>query len=74
MEVMMDEEGKAFAEWVDTTNLADVVMNGLECSGLKQTAENAKKVWLDFLGTGLNEGIESSIKALQDKIELELEE
>ena len=68
----MDEESKAFAEWVDTTNLADVVMNGLAHYGLKQSAENAKKVLLDFLGTALIEDVAYSIEALKDKNELEL--
>ena len=67
----MDKEGKAFAEWVETSLLAKTVMNGLECSGVKPTAENAKKVWLDFLGTELNEDIFSSIAALKEKYELE---
>ena len=68
----MDEESKAFAEWVDTTNLADVVMNGLAHYGLKRSAENAKKVLLDFLGTAVIEDVAYSIEALKDKDELEV--
>jgi len=68
----MDEESKAFAECVDTTNLADVVMNGLAHYGLKQSAENAKKVLLDFLGTAVIEDVAYSIEALKDKDELEV--
>jgi len=68
----MDEESKAFAEWVDTTNLADVVMNGLAHYGLKQSAENAKKVWLDVLGTDFIEDVACSIEAFKDKNELGL--
>lgn len=67
----MGEESEAFAEWVDTAVVAEAVMNGLECSTKKQSAENAKKVWLDFLGTELNEGIGRSVMALEDKNELE---
>ncbi len=70
----MDAAGKAFAEWVDTTNLADAVMNGLGALGLKQSAENAKKVWLNILETDLNETLHYAIEDLKEKTELEKEE
>jgi hypothetical protein len=67
----MGDDKREFAEWIDTENLAEVVMNGLEVSGCKPNLANAQKVWLDFLGTDLNEDIHYSIEALNEKGELE---
>jgi len=50
---------KEVADWIDTNVLAENILEYLEEEGFQPTVENAKKLWLDFLGTELHEGIKS---------------
>jgi hypothetical protein len=59
-------EIRQLAKWFEVGVLAETV---LELEGV-DTVEKAQKVWLDFLATGLNEGLKSSVRALQEKGEL----
>ena len=56
--------------WFDTTVLARCILRELEEQEVEPTIENAKKVWLVFLGTELTDGLEQSVKALIGKGEL----
>lgn len=61
---------KKFANWVDTSTLADEVKDTLEEAGVKPTLENMQKVWLNFLETELHNGVDNCVDALKDKGEL----
>ena len=50
------------ADYIDTSVLAETILDDLEEEGLQPTVENAKKLWLDFLGTELHEGIRSVLR------------
>jgi len=65
-----EEIQKQVAEWIDTATIADAILDALQDEGLEVTAENAQKVWLDFLGTELNEGLQGSVDALAEKGEI----
>jgi hypothetical protein len=65
-----EETQKQVAEWIDTNCIADAILDALEDEGLEVTAENAQRVWLDFLATELNEGLEGSVEALAEKGEI----
>jgi hypothetical protein len=65
-----EETQKQVAEWIDTAAIADTILDKLEDKGLEATVENAQKVWLDFLATELNEGLEGSVEALAEKGEI----
>lgn len=65
-----EETQKQVADWIDTAAIADVILDALEDDGFEVTAENAQKVWLDFLGTELNEGVQGSVDALAEKGEI----
>ena len=54
------------AKWIDAGVIAESI---LEQEGVN-TVEQAQKVWLDFLGTELNGGLKSSVRALQERGEL----
>lgn len=67
----MDEQVKnEVAEWIDTAVLAENILEHLEENGVEPTVENAKAVYLDFLGTELSDGLEGSVSALINKGEL----
>jgi hypothetical protein len=57
---------RQLAKWIDVGVIAEAV---LEQEGV-ETVEQAQKVWLDFLETELNEGLKSSVRALQERGEL----
>jgi hypothetical protein len=57
---------RQLARWIEVGVLAEDI---LELDGV-ETVEQAQKVWLDFLETELNEGLKSSVRALQDRGEL----
>ena len=60
---MYSDEVKAeVAHWIDTTALAEAILDDLAEEGLPPTVENAQKLWLDFLGTELHEGIGSVLR------------
>ena len=52
------------ADWVDTSVIAEAILAELEEQGLSPTLENGQKLWLNFLGTELTEGLRSSVKAI----------
>jgi len=52
------------AEWIDTSTIAEAILEELEEQGVPPTLENGQKVWLDFLETRLSEGLRSSVKAI----------
>ena len=52
------------AEWIDPRAIAEAILQELESQEVEQTLANGQKVWLDFLGTELPEGLRSSIKAI----------
>jgi len=56
--------------WFDTADLARNILEKLQEEGVEPTVDNAKKVWLDFLLTELNEGLGNSVEALIGKKEL----
>jgi len=51
------------ADWIDTSTIAEAILEELEEQGVPPTLENGQKVWLDFLETRLSEGLRSSVKA-----------
>lgn len=65
-----EETEKQVADWIDTAVIADAILTKLEDEGIEVTADNAQKVWLDFLGTELNNGLQGSVNALADKGEI----
>jgi len=65
-----EEIQKQVAEWIEKDAIADAILDALEDDGFEVTAENAQKVWLDFLGTELNEGLQGSVDALAEKGEI----
>jgi hypothetical protein len=65
-----EETQKQVAEWIDTDAIAEAILDVLEDEGIEVTADNAQKVWLDFLGTELNEGLDGSVHALAEKGEI----
>jgi len=65
-----EETQKQVAEWIDTAAIADAILDTLEDEGLEVTAENAQNVWLYFLSTELNDGLEGSVDALVEKGEI----
>ncbi len=52
------------AEWIDTDNLAEVVIEAMRevAEPEEMTLEMAKNIWLNFLETELNDGIARCIK------------
>ena len=50
-------------DWIDTSTIAEAILEELEEQGVPPTLENGQKVWLDFLETRLSEGLRSSVKA-----------
>jgi len=64
-------EKEKLADWIDADVIADAILEQLEEDGLAPRFENGKKVWLDFLGTELSDGLGQSIVALSDRSELE---
>ncbi len=57
---------RQLASWIEVGVIAEDI---LELDGV-ETVEQAQKVWLDFLESELNEGLKSSVRALQDRGEL----
>jgi hypothetical protein len=53
-------------KWIEVGVISEAL---LELDGV-ETVEQAQKVWLDFLETELNEGLKSSVRALQNRKEL----
>ena len=51
------------ARWIDTAVIAEAILQELENQNMEQTFANGQRVWLDFLGNELSEGLRSSIKA-----------
>lgn len=54
------DAGEQFADWIDTSVLAQVVGEELVDQGINPTLENCKKAWLVFL-LNLHAHIEASI-------------
>ncbi len=52
------------ADWIDTTTIAEAILEELEEQGVPVTLENCQKVWLDVLQNGLPDALCSSVKAL----------
>ena len=52
------------AEWISTDVIAVAILDTLEDSRLDPSLENAKEVWLDFLGTDLHDSLSSSVDAI----------
>lgn len=51
--------------WISTPVLAAAVMEALSVAGTPVTLENARKVWLGFLGKELSDGLGRAARALQ---------
>ena len=64
---------REIAEWIETEPLAEAITDTLEEQEAEVTLENAQKLWLDFLETGLHSGICYSLAALVDKGEIKSE-
>jgi len=62
---------KELADWVDTTTIAEVILEELEEQGVPATLENGQKVWLDALEE-LHHIATSSIVGLVNRGELPL--
>jgi hypothetical protein len=65
-----EETQKQVSDWIDTNAIADAILDTLSDEGIEVTADNAQKVWLDFLGTELNDGLQGSVSALAEKGEI----
>ena len=55
---------KELAGWIETQPLAEAILETLEEQKAEVTLENAKKLWLDFLGWELAGGLSNSLTAL----------
>ena len=65
---------KELAAWIETKPLAEEILETMEEQEVVEiTLENAKKLWLDFLGTELHSGISNSLAALVEKGEIPAE-
>jgi len=49
------------AAWIDTSVIAEYILDELEEQGVQPTLDNAKTIWLDVLANELCEAIRSSI-------------
>jgi hypothetical protein len=61
--IMPDNLLDELARWIDTAVIAEAILQELENQNMEQTFANGQRVWLDFLGSELSEGLRSSIKA-----------
>ena len=52
------------ADWIDTSVIAEAILEELEEQQAAPTLENGQKVWLDVLQNGLPDALRSSVKAL----------
>jgi len=60
------------ADWIDTTPIAQAILDELKEQGAQATFENGKTIWLDVLENGLVYTIRSSVKARFDVLKSEL--
>jgi len=51
------------ADWIDTTVIAEAILEELEEQQVVVTLENAKTIWLDVLEHELPDALRSSVKA-----------
>lgn len=51
-----------FTEWVKPEIIAEVIFDQLKEDGIPETLENAKTLYMDFLGDQIYEGIKSCAK------------
>ena len=58
-EKVLDE----LAEWIDTSVIAQAILEELEAQEAQPTLENGKTIWLDVLENGLPDALRSSVKA-----------
>ena len=61
--IMPDNLLDELARWIDTAVIAEAILQELENQNMEQTFANGQRIWLDFLGSELSEGLRSSIKA-----------
>jgi len=54
------------AQWIDTSTIAQAVLEELKEQDCQQTVENGQKIWLDFLENELPDGLRSSVKYRYD--------
>ena len=64
---------KELAEWTETDPLAEEILDIMEEQLVEVTLEDAKTLWLDFLGTELHQGISNSLAALIDRGKIKAE-
>lgn len=58
------------AAWIDTSVIAQNLLDALKDGGAQVTEFNAQAVWLDMLYTEISDAMKRSIKALVDKGEI----
>ena len=56
------------AQWIDTTVIAQAIVEEMEEQELKPTLKNAQSVWLDVLEVGLPDALKSSVEAHWDRL------
>ena len=64
----MSEPREELAQWIDTTVIAEAILEELEDQGVQPTLENGKTVWLDVLEHELTDALRSSVKARFDVV------
>ena len=52
------------ADWIDTSTIADAILEELEEQGETPSLENGKTIWLDVLEHELTDALRSSVKRL----------
>ena len=60
---MSDKVLDELAKWIDTTVIAEAILEELEEQEASRTIENGKTIWLDVLENGLPDALRSSVKA-----------
>jgi len=53
--------------WLDTTGIAEAIVDHMVDEEMPLTVEGAKAVWQDVLATELHDGIRQSVRAKKEK-------
>ena len=54
------------ADWIDTSTIAEAILEELEEQGIHPSLENGKTIWLDVLEHELPDALRASVKAHLD--------
>jgi len=62
----MPKAVEELAQWIDTTPIAEAILDELQEQQAQPTAKNGKTIWLDVLENELPDALRSSVKARFD--------